>query len=361
MINAEEIKKNHKDHKGHKQSSKSASKQSASIHSARIINNHINLRLNMNTSRRNFIKTSSVATAGIVAVPGVFASSVEATSARPVCVFAKCLQFLDYGPMAEVIANLGFDGADLTVRSGGQVLPENVEKDLPRAVKALRQAGIGAPMIATGIIDANDQFSERVLGTAAELGIKYYRMGYFRYDPAKSVVQNLDSHQRTMEQLEKLNRKYKIHGGYQNHSGSAKMVGAPVWDLYHLLKNLDTEYIGVQYDVMHATVEGGYSWPLGFQLLLPWIRTVDLKDFKWVQDSGKWKTEKVHLGEGMVDYNLYFEEMKKLDAVSPVSVHYEYDLGGAEHGKPDPSMPREEIYRKMKKDLDFLRAKTREE
>ena len=33
--------------------------------------------------------------------------------------------------MAEVVAENGFDGADLTVRPGGQVLPENVEKDLP--------------------------------------------------------------------------------------------------------------------------------------------------------------------------------------------------------------------------------------
>jgi sugar phosphate isomerase/epimerase len=311
----------------------------------------------MNTSRRNFIKTSSVATAGILAAQGVIASSVGASSTRPVCVFAKCLQFLDYGPMAEVVARLGFDGADLTVRDGGQVLPEQVERDLPLAVKALQQAGVNAPMIATGIVDANDQLSERVLGTASELGIKYYRMGYFRYDPAKSVIQNLDSHRQKMEQLEKLNRKYKIHGGYQNHSGSAEMVGGPVWDLHYLLKDFDPEFIGVQYDVMHATVEGGYSWPLGFNLLLPWIRTLDFKDFVWEKDgSGNWKRKVVPMGEGMVQFKKYFEEIKKMKTDAPVSIHYEYDLGGAEHGKPDPSMPKEEIYRKLKKDLDFIRA-----
>ena len=314
----------------------------------------------MNTSRRNFIKTSSVATAGIAAVPGVLASSSAVNSVRPICIFAKCLQFLDYGPMAEVVARLGFDGADLTVRNGGQVLPENVERDLPLAVNALRKAGVDAPMIATGIIDADDQLSGRVLGTASELGIKYYRMGYFRYDPSKTIIQNLDGHKRAMEKLEKLNRKYQIHGGYQNHSGSAEMVGGPVWDLHYLLKDFDPQYIGVQYDVMHATVEGGYSWPLGFKLLLPWIRTLDFKDFVWEKDSsGNWRRKVVPMGEGMVQFKKYFEEIKKLTSDAPVSIHYEYDLGGAEHGNREPKMPAEEIYRKLKKDLDFLRAEMR--
>ena len=45
------------------------------------------------------------------------------------------------------------DGADLTVRPGGHVLPENVERDLPRAVKAFREAGLNIEMMATGITD----------------------------------------------------------------------------------------------------------------------------------------------------------------------------------------------------------------
>jgi hypothetical protein len=59
-----------------------------------------------------------------------------------------------------------------------------------------------------------------ILGTASELGITHYRMGYMTYDPAKTVKESLDVHKRTMEKLEKANRKFNTHGEYQNHSGT---------------------------------------------------------------------------------------------------------------------------------------------
>ena len=76
-------------------------------------------------------------------------SQSEGKTQRPIHVFTKCLQFLSYEEMAEVLSRQGFDGADLAVRTGGQVLPENVEKDLPKAMKALKNEGIGSAMITT--------------------------------------------------------------------------------------------------------------------------------------------------------------------------------------------------------------------
>ncbi|MBT3385392.1 MAG: TIM barrel protein [Prolixibacteraceae bacterium] len=306
-------------------------------------------------SRRNFIKTSAVGAAGITLANGVSASvlSVPETK-RPIHVFTKCLQFLNYDEIAEVLAKNGFDGADLAVRTGGQVLPENVETDLPKAVKALRKAGVDSNMIVTKINDADDPFAARTLKTMADLGIKYYRMGYLAYDDKKSIVENLDMHKTAFEKLETLNRKYNVHGGYQNHSG--QRVGGPVWDLYHLLKDRDPEFIGVQYDVRHATAEGGISWPIGMKLLAPWIKTTDIKDFIWAKnEKGQWKVKNVPLGEGMVDYKTYFELYKSLNIEAPVSIHYEYDLGGAEHGDRNPTMSLEEINLWLKKDITFLK------
>ncbi|MDZ7723632.1 MAG: hypothetical protein U5R06_12725 [candidate division KSB1 bacterium] len=51
--------------------------------------------------------------------------------------------------MARTIAEIGFDGVDLTVRPGGHVLPENVTQDLPRAVKAIEKTGLKVPMMTT--------------------------------------------------------------------------------------------------------------------------------------------------------------------------------------------------------------------
>lgn len=273
----------------------------------------------------------------------------------PIHVFTKCLQFLNYNEMAEVVARNGFDGADLTVRPGGQVLPENVKKDLPKVVGALRKNGIDSKMIVTAINNAEDPLTTDILGTMANLGIKYYRLGYLNYDSKKSVPENLDAYRRTFEKLEKLNEKFGIHGGYQNHSGTR--VGGPVWDLYYLLKDRNPDFIGVQYDVRHAMVEGGVSWPLGMKLLAPWIKTTDIKDFIWQKIDGRWSLVNVPLGEGMVDFNKYFELYKSFDIDAPVSIHYEYDLGGAEHGNLNPTMGLDEIEKWLRKDLQFLKNK----
>jgi L-ribulose-5-phosphate 3-epimerase len=306
--------------------------------------------------RRNFIKTTTSGIAGAALGSKLMASSLPAASAhkRPIHVFTKCLQFLDYDQMAAVVAENGFDGADLTVRPNGQVLPENVEQNLPKAMKSLQHAGIGTNMITTAINDADDPFTRPILKTMAELGIRYYRMGYLEYDPDKSIPASLDHYKSTFEKLEKLNKEFGVTGNYQNHSGVN--VGASVWDLYHILKDCDPEFIGVQYDIRHATAEGGFSWPLGLKLLGSWIRTIDIKDFIWYKnEKGEWNIKDVPLGEGMVDFGKYLELYKSLNIEAPVSIHYEYDLGGAEHGDKNPTMSLAEINKWLKKDITFFK------
>ncbi len=308
------------------------------------------------STRREFIKKTASGTVGISLGLNSFASPISSsTTKRPIHVFTKCLQFLNYQEMAEVLAASGFDGADLPVRPGGQVLPENVGKDLPKAVQALRDAGIDSKMIVTGINDPNTPAARSTFKVMANLGIKYYRMGYLNYDNKLSIPENLERHKYTFEKFEKVNREYGVIANYQNHSGTR--VGGPVWDLYELLKDRDPDFIGVQYDIRHATIEGGISWPLGMKLLAPWIQTTDIKDFIWSKnEEGNWKVKNVPLGQGMTDFQKYFEFYKSFNIEAPVSIHYEYDLGGAEHGKrKDISMPREEIYSWLKKDIVFLK------
>lgn len=306
------------------------------------------------SSRRKFITTTAVGLAGITASGNAMASLFSpAKNSRPIHAFTKCLQFLDYQEMAELLARNDFDGADLTVRPKGQILPENVKKDLPKAFQALRDAGISTDMIVTNISDPKHPDTNAILQTMGEIGIRYYRLGYLSYDNKKTMPENLDTHKRTFEKLEKLNRVYGVTGCYQNHSGSR--VGGPVWDLYHLLKDCNPEYMGVQYDIRHATVEGAMSWPVGMKLLAPWIKNADIKDFIWIKnDEGKWKLKNVPLGTGMVDFKSYFEMYKALKINGPLSIHYEYDLGGAEHGKKEITMTQEKIETYMKQDLDFL-------
>lgn len=304
-------------------------------------------------NRKNFISTTTASLAGLCVLPGQALYSDRPSN--PVCIFSKCLQFLNYDELGETISKIGFNGADLTVRKGGYVLPENVKIDLPGVVKALRKAGIDVPMIVTDINDANDRYTEDILATAAELGIKYYRMGSFYYHKDNTVFKDLDGYKKKLEGLEKLNRKYDIRCGYQNHSGPWGIVGGAVWDLYYILKDFDPEYVGIQYDIAHATAEGGYSWELALKVVKPWINSLAIKDFVWQKGKKRWETKWVPLGDGMVDFKRYSEQVNPLLSEIPITIHYEYDLGGAELGKQNPLMLHDEIYLKLAKDLHYFK------
>jgi L-ribulose-5-phosphate 3-epimerase len=308
----------------------------------------------MKIDRRKFVKLGSASVAGISIVPGMAMPSLG-SEPYPICIFSKCLQFLAYHELGEVVAELGFDGVDLTVRPGGHVLPENVKKDLPKAVKALRRTGSEVPMITTKINDADDPLSEQILGVAADSGIPYYRMGNYNFDHKLSVFENLDIYRRELEKLEKLNRKYNIRGGYQNHSGPWGMVGGAVWDLHYMLKDLNPEYIGIQYDIAHATAEGGFSWEVVLEVIAPWINSLAIKDFVWEKRENRWRTKWVPLGEGMVNFEKYLTAIDSIISSVPITLHYEYSLGGAELGNKNPTMAPEKIYKLLDQDLHYFK------
>ena len=306
--------------------------------------------------RRNFIRTTGLSAAGIsLAGKGMADAATPAKNLkRPLCAFTKCLQFLNFDQIAEVLARQGFDGADITVRPAGQIEPENVKTELPKAVRTLQKSGIEIPMMVTAVTDADNPVEVATLQAAADAGIRYYRMGWLAYDFTRTIQQNLDAFKTKFEKLARLNEKLGIHGGYQNHSGLH--VGAPVWDLYDLLKEVNPKYLGVQYDIRHAVTEGGYSWLLGMKRVEPWIRTICIKDFVWGKEAkGGWKHQNVPLGEGMVSFDDFLKEYSLLKVEAPVSLHFEYDLGGAEAGKKTTTMDPEKIYGLMKADLDWFR------
>lgn len=271
---------------------------------------------------------------------------------RPLCVFTKHLQFLDYEATAETAARIGFDGVDIPVRPGGHVLPEDVKRDLPRAVKAMRAAGLEVPMITTAIASVNDPHAEDVLRTAADLGVRYYRMNWVPYDEEAGILESLKAYRPKLRRLAALNEELGLHGAYQNHAGTH--MGAPVWDLRFLLDELNPHSAGVQYDIRHATVEGGNSWPLGMRLLAPHIKTTVVKDFVWEERGGEWHIKNVPIGEGMVDFARYYDLIRELRIVGPVSIHYEYELPGEE--SDDVETRRRRTADVMKRDLDRVRG-----
>jgi sugar phosphate isomerase/epimerase len=230
-----------------------------------------------------------------------------------------------------------------------------VETELPKAVEAMANAGLLSIMMTTAITHGSDDVNKRVLNTAADQGIQFYRMGYYSFEEEKSWKENLDTHRQDMEALAALNKDHGLHGAYQNHAGTR--VGAYIPDIVYLLDGFDSKWSGCQYDIRHAMVEGGKAWPKGIEWLKEYMSTIVIKDFTWAKHpkTGKWAVMNTPLGDGMVDFVGYFKLLHKLEIHPVVSLHAEYELGGANHGNRELSISKKQVYKALRKDLQVLR------
>ncbi len=270
-----------------------------------------------------------------------------------VSIFSKHLHWLGLKQMAETAASIGFDGVDLTVRSGGHVEPEAVEDALPKAFESCKNAGIEITMICTDIQNASIPTTEKVLKVASNLGIKHYRLGWLFYDDKKKLAANLSDIKNRLSDIEAISREYGIKACYQNHEGN--WFGSPVWDLGIILQQINSEWLGSQYDILNASLEGIYSWQLGLELLAPYIHTIDIKDGYWNFENNKPKLHYTPLGKGMVDFKEFFRLTKKFNIDAPLSIHYEYPLGGCETGSNKLSISEKDVLSAIKNDLKKLR------
>lgn len=308
----------------------------------------------MTKSRRDFIKKAgaTVLFTPVMTWPLDELNLRQATEPLRVHIFSKHLQFLDLKKAGQITAELGFDGLDLTVRPKGHVLPDNVEIDLPLAIRDIKEYGSSCEMITTTISDAENPTDVNTVETAAAEGLKFYRSNWFKYKEGISMEASLDFFEEKIRQLAILNRENNIVGCYQNHSGTS--IGASIWEVKKILESADPEFFGAQYDIRHAVAEGGRSWTNGLKLIQDRIQTIVLKDFKWGKVNGTWKPVNVPIGEGMVDFNQYFSLLKTLGINPPVSLHLEYPLGGAEKGQNKITIDQKIVFDAMKKDLNTI-------
>lgn len=272
--------------------------------------------------RRQFL---AAAAAGLSQVGIRTTTAAESEFRQPICVFTKPFNSLSYDELAKRIAELGFDGVEAPIRKSGHIEPVDVPEELPKLAEALRKRDLKMTIMTSDINDPNDPLTERVLRTAAKLGVRRYRMKYLRYDAGKSIKQQLREWRPRLRDLAAMNKDIGITAVYQNHAGRGHL-GAPLWDLSQVLDGIPVDQIGVAYDIRHATVEGGQSWPTTFRMIRPHIETVYVKDFRWFDE----KPKNVPLGEGRVSSE-FFTMLAASNFNGPISLHEEY----LDHRKPE--------------------------
>jgi len=270
------------------------------------------------TNRRQFLLASAATLAAGNAFPRAAASGAVPERKNKICVFTKPFNSLSFDELGERIAELGFDGIEAPIRSGGHIEPANVPDQLPKLVEALQKHGLEITVMTSDVNDPSDPLTEKVLRTAAALGIERYRMKYVQYDSQQPIRKQIQNWRAQFRDLAAINRDFGIRAVYQNHAG-AKNMGAAIWDLGQVLRGIPVTEIAVAYDIRHAMVEGGQSWPVTFRMIQSHIDTVYVKDYAW-QDK---KVGNVPLGEGHVGKE-FFQMLRDINFTGPISLHEEY-------------------------------------
>lgn len=238
--------------------------------------------------------------------------------------FTKPLDKYGYDFMIDTLKMGGVDGLDLTVRPKGSVLPEKVAEDLPLVAEMAKKNDLFLEMMVSNITGAETPHAKNVLKIAAQNGIKHYRMGYFRYNDDEKAKETIANAKTQIQSLMGINAQYGIQGGYQNHTGN--YFGAPLWDLMGVLEKVASPWISSQFDIYHAYSEGYRSWQVSMEMMAPKIGSLAVKDFTWEINNGQAKIKKVPLGQGIVDLDGFFKNIKNLNIVAPITLHIEYPL-----------------------------------
>ena len=294
-------------------------------------------------TRRAFLQQASAAAA--VALSPLPEQALRPAAPRwKIIAFSKPFTSLSFDQTADLVADVGWDGIECPVRkSSTHIAPERVADDLPKMVEALKQRGREVAMVTTDIVGA-DKSAEQILRTAARVGIRNYRLGPIHYAPDKSIPDQLAEITSRMRDLAQMNHAIGVQGGIQNHSGR-DYFAAPVWDAVQVVQGLKPADLGIAFDIGHAALEGGLSWPIQARLAEPYYTVVYVKDFRWEKQDKGWTPVWCPLGQGMVDKR-FFAALAKSQFRGPIAQHHEYDLG---------KTPAENI-RHFKDDLGVLRS-----
>ena len=298
-----------------------------------------------------------VATTVAIPFPNLLLSNenIEAEKKYPINFFTKPLDKYGNDFMIDTLKMGGVDGLDLTVRPKGSVLPEKVAEDLPVVAEMAKNNGLFLEMMVSNITSDETPYAKNVLKIAAQHGIKHYRMGYFRYNDDEKAKETIAHAQTQIQSLIDINAQYGIQGGYQNHTGN--YFGAPLWDLIGVLEKVASPWISSQFDIYHAYSEGYRSWEVGMEIMASKIGSLAIKDFTWEINNGQAKIKKVPLGQGVVDLDGFFKNIKNMNITAPITLHIEYPL--LEKYEENLSLIEKQkiIVGKIQNDVQFIKSK----
>ena len=225
------------------------------------------------------------------------------------------------------IKRVGIDGADLCVRAGHPVNPENCRKELPAAARRFADEGLGIAIITTPLdfTDASVPYAENLFAACAEASVPAIKLGYWRWKEDPGYWKFLDECRATMEGFAELAEKYNVKACVHNHSGSS--MGLNSCAAMNIVRGFNPDHVGIFADVGHLSLVGE-QLPMALDIAWDYIQLFAVKDLRWEKEIGNLEARRtlkvVPFGHGMVEWARFIEVLQTRSYDGALSFHCEY-------------------------------------
>jgi sugar phosphate isomerase/epimerase len=219
--------------------------------------------------------------------------------------------------LGEFVSGLGFDGIELPVRPGYQVEPSNVQRDIPRAAKQLREHGLKIYSVA-GPTD------EATFAACAEVGIPTVRImapiGEGGYLATEARLQ------RQLDELIPLLDRYGTTIGIQNHYGRFVSNAS---GLRHLIEKYEPKHVAAVWDAAHNALQGEEP-ELALELIWSHLGMVNLKNSVWKRTTGpeadvaEWQAYWTTGRQGLASWSRVASELRRREYQGVICLTAEY-------------------------------------
>ena len=203
-----------------------------------------------------------------------------------------------------------------------------------RAIESVRGADLEVPMISTNITVPNDPTVYPILAITGHTQVHLYRTGFWPWGYMADLARRTTEIHANLISLMSIGKQYEMIAMIPNRAGG--YFGESVWDANTIVSALDPNLIGYYFDPSQTV-----AWEQALLLARPRLRAVAVQDYYFEKSGKSWARKACPLGEGMVDWDLFFRMLAQFRFTGPLSIHYEYQ--------------QQDSLSALTKDLEFVR------
>lgn len=239
-------------------------------------------------------------------------------SALEFAVFTKPWPKESIKGLAQLVAELGFTGAEVPVRPGFQVTPDNAGKMLTELVSVFGDHGLKVVSIASSL-------EEPVFAACAAAGVPMIRiMGEINRG---AYLQSEEALRDQLRRVVPLCERYGVRIGVQEHYGDNV---SDAFGLRSLLLGLDDRWIGAIWDAAHDAL-AGIDPETGLDVVWDRLAMVNLKNAYYERangpeaDAAQWTRHFTSGNQGLASWPRIAAELRHRNYSGPVCLTAEYE------------------------------------